>query len=512
MTVITVILANASNSLSSWTVPSDCQSAQVECYGAGSGGQNFGSGGASGAYAIKNNLVLTPGATIQYMVPFGGIGGASSTSASNNDGGAGSSDTWFNGTTSATASCSANSASNPSNGFSSGGSATSSIGDTTAAGYHANFGGSNSGAGGAGAPGPTGNGGAPGGSTFGGGGSSSNGGTGGGGANGGLGCLPSTSNNGVNGGTGQNGGGNGAGSTSPTVNGGNGSTTDPNNAGGGGGGCGANTAILVSSNGGNGGYQPIYTDSYTSLAFGPGSGAGAAGGTAGLAGSTGLPAGGNGGYGAGGGSGGYTGSGYGAGGNGGQGFIVITYVSSTPVNNSNKFLVKLKNSGVAGHVPTTLSPGEIAINYVDNLIYAANSSNVVSVIASVVPQTANSFSTNSTISLSNAATGSVSFNGATNVSIATTANFTSSKGTNGYATYPSGIHVCWGSSTLAAGTKTVTFATPFPTACTGITATSRGTAVATQLPIFVKTPTTTTCVIYANTSATYTFSYIAYGY
>jgi hypothetical protein len=92
----------------------------------------------------------------------------------------------------------------------------------------------------------------------------------------------------------------------------------------------------------------------------------------------------------------YTGSGYGAGGNGGQGFIVITYVSSTPVNNSNKFLVKLKNSGVAGHIPSTLAPGEIAINYVDNLIYAANSSNVVSVIASVVPQTANSFSTNST--------------------------------------------------------------------------------------------------------------------
>jgi hypothetical protein len=509
MTTITVILANASNSLQSFTIPSDCQSAQIECYGAGAGGQNgcLGGGGSdrgsggSGGYTIATGISLTPGSTVYYQVGLGGQGDAAQSSITYGSTGGDGQPTWFNGTSVANSSCSANGAGGPNGGGNgSGGSLTGIVGTGTA-GKPGQYGNTYVSAGGTSAPGPSisANYGGP-----------ASGTSGDNGAGGGAGVDSAgfgvTSNNGANGGYGNANSG-GAGSTSPTAAGGNATVGD---GGGGGGGAGAASGSITS-NGGNGTSYYLYTDTYSGFQAGPGGGGGGAGGSGNAGAGTGMPQGGNAGFGAGGGAGGLTASGGGAGGNGGQGFIVITYVSSTPVNNSNKFLVKLKRSGVAGHSPSSLANGEIAINYVDNLIYA-NVSNVVKVISSVVPATANSFTTATTISLSNAATGSVSFNGTTNVSIATTANFTSSQATNGYATYPSGIQVCWGSSTLAAGTKTVTFATPFATACTGITATSRGTAVATQLPIFVKTPTTTTCVIYANTSATYTFSYIAYGY
>ena len=61
---------------STWTVPSDWNSAnnKIECIG-GSGFDSYNSGG-GGAYAVKNNVALTVGASVAYSVG-GGSSGAS---------------------------------------------------------------------------------------------------------------------------------------------------------------------------------------------------------------------------------------------------------------------------------------------------------------------------------------------------------------------------------------------------------------------------------------------------
>ena len=82
----------------SWTVPNDWNSLNntIECIGGGGAGSGSGGGGGGGAYSKKNNLTLSPGASITYAV---GSGGAST--------GAGG-DTWFNGASLAASSVGAN--------------------------------------------------------------------------------------------------------------------------------------------------------------------------------------------------------------------------------------------------------------------------------------------------------------------------------------------------------------------------------------------------------------------
>src|SRR5882724_1421365 len=73
MTVITL------TSGTTWTVPSDCPLiTSVECVGAGATGivgsaggavgGNGGAGGGGGAYAIKNNVSVTPGAVLAISI------------------------------------------------------------------------------------------------------------------------------------------------------------------------------------------------------------------------------------------------------------------------------------------------------------------------------------------------------------------------------------------------------------------------------------------------------------
>lgn len=114
----------------SWTVPSDCMSATVECIGGGQGG-NATNGGNGGDYAKANAVALTPGDSIAIVI---GAGGSGVASGSQNAGG----DTSFG--TAALAK--------------GGGSASIDVGDTTFAGGAGNA----SGAGG-GAAGPNGDGG-----------------------------------------------------------------------------------------------------------------------------------------------------------------------------------------------------------------------------------------------------------------------------------------------------------------------------------------------------------------
>ena len=62
----------------SWTVPSDCTSAVVECYGGGGGGGSgtnsyYPGGGGGGAYSSAT-VATTPGASISYAVGGGGAG------------------------------------------------------------------------------------------------------------------------------------------------------------------------------------------------------------------------------------------------------------------------------------------------------------------------------------------------------------------------------------------------------------------------------------------------------
>lgn len=85
---IQVILTGAGSG--SWTVPNGVMRAQVELIGGGQSGwiATNNNGGAGGDYAKKNNIALTPGATVNYRI---GAGGAATTNGSPNAGG----DTWF---------------------------------------------------------------------------------------------------------------------------------------------------------------------------------------------------------------------------------------------------------------------------------------------------------------------------------------------------------------------------------------------------------------------------------
>lgn len=62
---------------SSWTVPADVTSVEVECWGGGGAGggnaeNNEGGGGGGGAYA-KKTIAVTPGASVSYYVGAGGL-------------------------------------------------------------------------------------------------------------------------------------------------------------------------------------------------------------------------------------------------------------------------------------------------------------------------------------------------------------------------------------------------------------------------------------------------------
>jgi hypothetical protein len=77
----TVVLTTTGTSI--WTVPSDWNSSNntIEVIaGGGSGGVGVqpsgvakGAGGAGGAYEIKSNVILTPGATVDYFIGAGAL-------------------------------------------------------------------------------------------------------------------------------------------------------------------------------------------------------------------------------------------------------------------------------------------------------------------------------------------------------------------------------------------------------------------------------------------------------
>lgn len=192
---ITVVLTSGT----SWTVPSDWNSANntIETIGAGGGSgsgyasggsssRNAGGGGGGGAYSKTTNLTLTPGASVSYQV---------GTSVANANGG----DTWFNGASLAASSVGAKGGGGGANGSVSG-SGAGGAGGASASGigtvkYSGGAGGTptqndgSGGGGGGGAGGPSGAGGAAAGN------SAANGG-GGGGANGGSSGTGSTGGNG----------------------------------------------------------------------------------------------------------------------------------------------------------------------------------------------------------------------------------------------------------------------------------------------------------------------------
>lgn len=282
----------------SWTVPANVYSIQVECVGGGGNGStqasDWGAGGGGGAYSKTNTVSVSPGATVYLYV------------------GAAATDTWVNkAANSAPAStangCLAKGGSSASAGTGgAGGSDASCIGDTRySGGAGANFGG------GGGSAGPSGVGKN---STAG----SSYGGSGGGGSNGGSSTAGSgsTDGNGAAGGNGTGGTGGGSGGTSGSVDGGNGTA-------GGGGGGGYSNIISSAGNGGAGGSDTAFDGSH-----GCGGGGGAAGYL--LAARTG---GAGGSYGGGGGAGVYGGSG----GSGAQGLIVLTYTATVITPNFSNF-------------------------------------------------------------------------------------------------------------------------------------------------------------------------------
>jgi hypothetical protein len=86
----------------------------------------------------------------------------------------------------------------------------------------------------------------------------------------------------------------------------------------------------------------------------------------------------------------------------------------------------LKKSSVTGKVPQTydLEYGEVALNYADGKLYFKDSNNSISNIGKNA-DTANSLQTPRLISISGDATGSVSFDGSSDVDIALTVNSTS---------------------------------------------------------------------------------------
>lgn len=148
-----------SSGTSSWTVPDDFSSVNsIHCIAGGGSGGNGGSdgaaGGGGGAYSRKNNVSLTPGATVRYRVGEGGI-------AEEGDGG----DTWFGSFSYGSALCAAKAGLNPPGTGSGnksggeGGSGADGIGDVRYSGGQGRDATSgNAGGGGGGAAGPTGNG------------------------------------------------------------------------------------------------------------------------------------------------------------------------------------------------------------------------------------------------------------------------------------------------------------------------------------------------------------------
>lgn len=154
MAVVTIFLTSGT----SWTVPPDWNSASntIEIVAPGGAGAavagSKGAGAGGGAYSKKNNLTLTPGASVAYSVGAPGIGAASAV-------GSASTDAWFNGTGLASASVSAEAgkSANPANVAGLGGKAANGIGDVKFDGgdgfYNAGLA---SGFGGGGAAGPNG--------------------------------------------------------------------------------------------------------------------------------------------------------------------------------------------------------------------------------------------------------------------------------------------------------------------------------------------------------------------
>lgn len=150
-----------SSGTSTWVIPDDFSHINsIHCIGGGGSGGHGGSdgaaGGGGGAYSRKNNVSLTPGATVRYRVGIGGI-------AEEGDGG----DTWFGATSYGNALCAARGGKNPPGTGSGnktggeGGQGSEGIGDVRySGGNSANVGGDeSSGSGGGGAAGPDGNGG-----------------------------------------------------------------------------------------------------------------------------------------------------------------------------------------------------------------------------------------------------------------------------------------------------------------------------------------------------------------
>jgi hypothetical protein len=312
----TTIIFLTGTASTTWTVPSDWNSASntIEVIGAGgaSGGCGGGGcdgrgGGGGGAYAKISNLSLTPGASVNIAVGTGQLTGVGP--------GVFASSTWFNGTTCSGASvCGAGGQSV----FATyvggaGGSVASSTGSVKNAG---GAGGSGvgtrgiGGSGGGGAGGPNGTGAAGGGA----GGTAGWGGGGGGGNGGGTVGATSTSATGGNGGNNSSGSGGGSGGSAGGVG---GNSSSGGGSGGGGGNSGA------AGNGGTSGGANDFDASH-----GSGGGGGGGGGDSNGSGTTAGGNGANGGpYGAGGGGGGGTAgaSGSSSGGAGGQGIIVIRY-------------------------------------------------------------------------------------------------------------------------------------------------------------------------------------------
>jgi hypothetical protein len=302
----------------SWPVPSDWNSNAntIEVIGAGGGGAQGwgnargGNGGAGGAYSKINNLSLTPGNTVTYVIGAGGNAGVSTS------GGAGG-DTYFNGANCGASSVCAKGGNGGTKSSSSlsaaGGSAASGVGATKFSGGSGGGAASYGGGGGGGAAGPLGSGGGgQGGST------SYGAGFGGGGGGGGSDASASSATIWTGTAGGNNASGSGGGSADKCNPGGAGS-----NGGGGGGGGGDNITSACASNktnrtGGAGGAGVDWSASYGS------GGGGGGGGTIGN-GSAASPGGAGGLYGAGGGGGGWNSGGGAAGAAGAQGIIVITY-------------------------------------------------------------------------------------------------------------------------------------------------------------------------------------------
>ena len=324
------------------TVPADWNSAsnKVHTIGGGGGGGPGSLGGSTSAgsgaaYAVKNNVTLTPGATIDIQVGVAGVEGSVTPTA-----------TWVKDAVGGTKFVEAVPGANG-NGSSTitGGLAASCTGDSAFNGGNGGSGGTRSGGGGGGAAGPNGAG-AAGAAGLGG---TPAGGGGGGGANGGAAGTAATNASGGAGGNNRSSTGGGAGGGTAS-NGGNGTN------GGGGGGGGFDTGGNVGYDGGTGSVDAIWTDTDSGLSYGP------AGGAAGGGGNNGGPVAGDGGnasYGAGGGAAGSAVSSgtQGTKGSGGPGLIVLEWdVAASSDLSGGVTLDDVASSGTfADAGPTSLS-------------------------------------------------------------------------------------------------------------------------------------------------------------